>query len=427
MATVYAVRLVGAHGFERIVVMKRVHPHLVGNREFREMFLDEARLSSLIRHPNIVPVIDVAEQDGELFLIMEYVESVSLAQLLRTLRGDRIEPNLVSRILCDALAGLHAAHDAVDLRGKPMNIIHRDVSPQNIVVGVDGTSRLIDFGIAKASSRLTPTTNGILKGKFGYMAPEQIRQQTLDRRVDVFAAGVVLHETLTSGRLFAGGNEADALLGVLVREIPDPSSIVPGLPPELDAVAHQALERNRDARFSTAGELAAALEAACPPASPRDVAALVERICADILGERRRTLQEAFNHPAVTPPLTMAPPIEVEVSKEPIRSGSSRRRVVVGVAAVAAAALGVIALTFAGEHTQAAVPPAAAMPNVSSDPPRSSESPATPPEPSTSPPSPTPSTPPRPAPHARPAPRPPPRPTSEIHKNNPYLNQGQGP
>jgi len=429
MASVYAVRLVGAHGFERIVVMKRVHPHLVNNREFREMFLDEARLSSLIRHPNIVPVIDVAEQSGELFLIMEYVESVSLAQLQRTLHGERIEPRLVSRIVCDVLHGLHAAHETLNLRGQPMNIIHRDVSPQNIVVGVDGTSRLIDFGIAKASSRLTPTTNGVLKGKFGYMAPEQIKQQNLDRRVDIFAAGVVLHEALTGGRLFASGNEADALLGILLREIPDPSSTVPGLPTELDGVVRRALERDRDARFATAGDFAEALEVAFPPASPRDVAALVERVCAEVLGQRRSLLQAAFNHPTLPPPVTPAPPIEVEVDirEEPAPADRApRRRLIAGISAFAAVSLGVIGVSFLGEHQRpATLPSSEPVPAVSAEPPASSDSASVPPEPSASPPIPAPSTAPRPVSHGKPAPRPPPpRPTSDIHKSNPYLNQG---
>jgi serine/threonine-protein kinase len=172
------------------------------------------------------------------------------------------------------------------------------VSPQNIVVGADGTSRLIDFGIAKAASRLTPTTTGAIKGKFSYMSPEQIRQQPVDRRADVFAAGVVLHEALTSTRLFKGDDDAATLLKVMVAEVPDPSSIVPGLPRTLDAIVHRALALDREERFPTAGDFAGALEQACPPASPRAVAALVARLCVDVLDARRQTLRAAFERPA---------------------------------------------------------------------------------------------------------------------------------
>jgi serine/threonine protein kinase len=433
MATVYAVRLVGAQGFERIVVMKRVHPHLVGNREFREMFLDEARLSSLVRHPNIVPVIDVVEGSGELFLIMEYIESISLAQLLRTLNGERLPPPLVSRIVCDVLAGLHAAHEAVDLRGQAMNIIHRDVSPQNIIVGVDGTSRLIDFGIAKASSRLTPTTNGMLKGKFGYMSPEQIRQQKLDRRVDVFASGVVLHETLTSARLFTSGEEADVLLSSLVREIPATSSLVPGLPRGMDAVVQRALARDREERFSTAGEFAAALEAVCPPASPRDIAFLVGRLGVDTLPERRRKLQAAFAGPAAVASVTGPAPVEVPVDwQPPAPAHRGRPRVAWGIGAlVIVAAAGVLAVRLAGAGRQAegSLGPSSASASaplpVSSVTAAASAStaPVSPPSAAASSPTsgPIPSVAPRPAGLPKPVPRPP-HPKSDIHKNNPYLD-----
>jgi serine/threonine-protein kinase len=430
MASVYAVRLVGARGFERIVVMKRVHPHLLDNREFREMFIDEASISSTVKHPNIVHVIDVVEEAGELFLIMEYVESVSLAQLLRSLQGETLPPAIVSRIMCDVLSGLQAAHDAVDLRGQPMNIVHRDVSPQNIIVGTDGTSRLIDFGIAKAASRLTPTTTGALKGKFGYMAPEQIRQQPVDRRVDVFAAGVVLHETLTSRRLFGRGDEADALLSVLVRDVPDPSSLVPELPAGIDAIVHRALARDREERFASASELSADLERACPPASPRDVAALVARTCAEPIRTRREDLHAALDRlPASTGDggaSASRAPLEVDVSSE--EGGWRSRRALLGglgaVAVVTAGAL-IFAVTRAGrpEDTPGAPASLSAAASVATTSAPSSSEPD--PSASTSPPSvsaavassqtaPRAVSPQRPAKTAKPS--------SDIHKTNPYLD-----
>src|SRR5262249_45360540 len=156
----------------------------------------EARVCSVIRHPNVVPMIDVVDADGELFLVLEYVESLSLTELLRAAHDAQrpLSPAVVARIMADALAGLNAAHEAVDLRGVRLDVIHRDVSPQNIIVGVDGSSRLIDFGIAKAASRISVTNSNVLKGKLRYMSPEQIRQKTLDQRSDIFAAGAVLFE-----------------------------------------------------------------------------------------------------------------------------------------------------------------------------------------------------------------------------------------
>jgi serine/threonine-protein kinase len=367
---------------------------------------------------------------------MEYVESVSLAHIARALRGERLAPAVASRIVCDVLSGLHAAHEAVDLRGKAMNIIHRDVSPQNIIVGVDGTSRLIDFGIAKASTRLTPTTNGILKGKFGYMAPEQIRQHVLDRRVDVFAAGVVLHEVLTSTRLFASGNEADALLGVLVREIPDPSSIVSGLPKELDLVVHRALARDRDERFSTAGEFAAALEAACRPVSPREVAALLTGLCGDSLGERRRKLHDAFDRPPeasaivagssqdLVEPAAAHPrppgPEQATTDHGPRRSRRRALLVAGGLVAVAGALAVAVALARGAHEAESPATVATASPVAApvTAPSSANAERATPPA-VIPPPSASPVAPPRPVTTAKRIPHPPS--TSDIHKNNPYL------
>jgi serine/threonine-protein kinase len=293
MATVYVARQLGAAGFERIVVIKRVHRHHLGNREFYRMFLDEARVASHVRHPNVVPVIDTVEQEGELFLVMEYVESAALSSLLRVTagEGDRIPPAIACRIMADTLAGLHAAHEARDLRGTPLEIVHRDVSPQNIIIGIDGTSRLIDFGVAKAAHRLTETKSGSLKGKLAYMSPEQAMGKDIDRRVDIFAAGVALHESLTGRRLFHGENDLDTMRRITEMPVPDPSSSAPGVPFALDAVVQRALVRDPGGRFQTAAEFLDALEAALPLAPPREVGAYLHIKCAERLEERRSRLK----------------------------------------------------------------------------------------------------------------------------------------
>ena len=304
MATVFIARQVGAAGFERLVVVKRVHRHHLNNREFYRMFIDEARVASMVKHPNVVPVIDVVEdvdagsrpghgQGGELFLVMEYIESTALSSLLKATakEGERLSPSMACAILADTLAGMHAAHEATDMRGVALEIVHRDVSPQNIIVGADGTSRLIDFGVAKASHRLTETKSGSLKGKLAYMSPEQAMGKETDRRLDLFAAGVVLHEALTAKRLFQGENDFDTMRRVAEAVVPDPSSLAPGISRELDAVVHRALHRDPDQRFQTAADFLDALEAAQTPAPAREVAAYVNLRCGDKLVERRGKLR----------------------------------------------------------------------------------------------------------------------------------------
>jgi serine/threonine-protein kinase len=295
MGTVHIARQVGAAGFERLVVLKRVHRRFVKDEAFRDMFVDEARVASLIRHPNVVSVIDVVEDKGEIFLVMEYVESLSLGMLAAAARkaGEPLPVPVVARILSDVLAGLTAAHDATDMQGRTLDVVHRDVSPQNVVVGVDGQSRLIDFGIAKAARRLTHTTGGVLKGKLGYMAPEQLKQLPVDRRADVFATGVVLFEALTGQRPFPEDDE-DALLALLLGDVPDPSSLSPDVPEKLDAVVQYALARERDDRFQTAAAFQQALETAVPPAPPREVARFVERWGGGALAHRRAELLRAL-------------------------------------------------------------------------------------------------------------------------------------
>jgi serine/threonine-protein kinase len=326
MGTVHVARHVGAAGFERLVVLKRVHRHLLQNKEFYDMFVDEAKVASLIRHPNVVPVIDVVEERGELFLVMDYVESLSFHALWTAARdaGERLPVPVVVRIVADVLSGLHAAHEATDMQGRSLEVVHRDVSPQNVIVGIDGTSRLIDFGIAKAARRLTVTSGGVLKGKFGYMSPEQLKQLRVDRRADVFAAGVVLFEALTGKKPFPQDDE-DALLALLLGDVEDPSALSPDVPPKLDAVVQYALARDRDERFQTAQAFLQALETAVPPAPPREVARYIQRLGADLLSRRRTLLHRILeNRAAATPAPIPAEDTSVGVSRTTVNEGSGR-------------------------------------------------------------------------------------------------------
>lgn len=305
MATVFVARQRGAAGFERVVVVKRVHRHLLRDRTFLDMFLDEARVASSIRHANVVSVIDVVEGDDELFLVMDYVESTALSTLWRAAMemGERLPTPVAVRIVADMLAGLHAAHEVLDMRGQPLHVVHRDVSPQNVVVGVDGVSRLLDFGIAKAAHRIVETQSGSLKGKIAYMAPEAARGEDLDRRADIFAAGAVLYEAVTGQRLFEGENELDTLRRVSEAHFVAPSLVAPGLPPALDAVVARALAPLREQRFPTAAAFLEALEHAVPPAHPREVQACLERLCGARIATRRaelRALVEGTTEPRVS-------------------------------------------------------------------------------------------------------------------------------
>ena len=293
MARVYAARQIGAAGFERLVVIKRVHQHLLTSREFRDMFRDEARVASLIHHPNVVPVIDVVEWEGELLLVMEYVDSSALATFLKVVnRAEvRIPPAVAVRIITDTLGGLHAAHEVVDMRGVRLELVHRDVSPQNILVAADGSSRLIDFGVAKARHRITQTRSGSLKGKYAYMAPEQLRGVTVDQRADIFSAGAVLFETLTGKAVFRGETEFDTMRMIVEERVPNPSELVAGIPAALDAVVQRALDRDPNRRFQSASEMLEHLEAAMRPASSREVAACIEDHCGKRLRWRREALR----------------------------------------------------------------------------------------------------------------------------------------
>ncbi len=287
MASVHLGRLLGPVGFARTVAIKRMHPQLASDPEFVSMFLDEARLAARIRHPNVVPTLDVVALEDELFLVMDLVQGESLSRLIRAAsqRGERIPTEMIATIMVGALHGLHAAHEARSDGGEPLGIVHRDVSPHNILVGTDGVARVLDFGVAKAAGRLQTTREGQLKGKLGYMAPEQIRGE-VTRVTDVYAASVVLWEALTSKRLFKGDNEAQVLDLVLRGCDVPPGKYAPGLPSALDEVTMRGLSLDPARRFSTAREMARALEDATPLATASRIGDWVEVTAKDTLDER---------------------------------------------------------------------------------------------------------------------------------------------
>ena len=307
MATVYFGRLMGAVGFSRSVAIKQLHAQYARSPEFVAQFLDEARLTARIRHPNVVSVLDVVAREGELFVVMEYVQGEPLSRLARLWQ----EPPpiaVISSIVVQVLLGLHAAHEATGENGLPLAIVHRDVSPQNILVGVDGVAHLLDFGVAKAASRLHTTENGLIKGKLAYMSPEQLHNEPFDRRVDLFATGVVLWELLTGQRLFARGDPGATVSAVLSGGVKRPSELRPEISPALDAVVLKALAPEAKDRFATAREMALALEQAAEPASVLRTGAWVESVAKDSLearAERLRQVEEGSSPGMVLDPASL--------------------------------------------------------------------------------------------------------------------------
>ncbi|MDC3957037.1 serine/threonine-protein kinase [Polyangium jinanense] len=282
MATVHLGRALGMGGFERLVAIKTMHAHLADEPEFVAMFLDEARLAAQIRHPNVVGTIDVQQDDRGVFIVMEYIEGASLQQLLRALykQGATLPLDIALRVFLDMLAGLHAAHELTDPRGLPLHLVHRDVSPQNVLIGVDGVARITDFGVARAEARISTTHGSQLKGKIGYMSPEQAGRLPVDRRTDVYAAAVLLWELMALERLVRGDSEAEMLAKVVASETPSPRSVNPDVPEALDAVCMRGLEKNPDVRYATAADFAEALDDAVRSmgmklATPRAVASFI--------------------------------------------------------------------------------------------------------------------------------------------------------
>ncbi|MBK8257457.1 MAG: serine/threonine protein kinase [Polyangiaceae bacterium] len=294
MASVYVGRIRGAGGFWRLVAIKKAHAHLLEDPSFRRMLVEEARLASRIHHPNVVAVLDVEQAEDSLLLVMDYIEGASLADVMAT--KEPLPARLGVRIALDACAGLHAAHTLTDPSGKPLQIVHRDVSPQNLLVGVDGVSRVTDFGIAKSTQHASTTTTGALKGKLAYMAPEYVDGKAPDQRSDVFGLGVVIWEALANRRLFRGENEVDTLKRIVNADAPLLSSVAPHIGTHLDPVLSAALAKDPGERFATAKALGTALEIAAGRAnlvgSAEEVGAFIQKLFTTPLSERRRFIQE---------------------------------------------------------------------------------------------------------------------------------------
>lgn len=257
MAEVFLARLMGPSGFERVVVLKRIFPHLAREADLVNMFLDEGRIAARINHPNVVQVSDLGRDGEELFLTMEFIEGESLGGLMRRhwSLGKPIGHELAAYIVSEACAGLHAAHELKTDDGADAHVIHRDVSPQNIMLSYGGHVKVVDFGIAKAADRVTKTQTGELKGKVEYMSPEQARSETLDRRSDIFSLGILLFELVAGKRLFRRAGELASLRAVSEDPIPLLRSVDPQVPAALETIAARALSRSRAERYATADEM----------------------------------------------------------------------------------------------------------------------------------------------------------------------------
>ncbi|MEQ9318213.1 MAG: serine/threonine-protein kinase, partial [Polyangiaceae bacterium] len=279
MATVYLARLSGAGGFSRLVAIKQLHPHLASKQDYVQMFLDEARLAAAIHHRNVVPIVEIGNTEAGFYLVMEYVEGVTLSRLARPKAQQKkpVPHSILLRIVLDALSGLHASHELVGDDGRPLELVHRDCSPQNLLVGLDGCTRLTDFGVARARVRIHSTKAGGVKGKVGYMAPETAKGEDVDRRADIFGMGVVLWEALAARELFLGDHEVEVLTNVLTAPIPSLCDLDPSVSAGLDAVCACALSREPGGRFATARAMARAIEEAADAiASEHDVEAFMQ-------------------------------------------------------------------------------------------------------------------------------------------------------
>jgi eukaryotic-like serine/threonine-protein kinase len=294
MAEIFLARLVGAAGFEKLVCIKRILPHLARDKQFVAMFFDEARIAARISHPNVCQVFELGEIDGSYYIAMEYLEGVPLACFRRhDYYGPAPDPRLVAGIAIQACEGLHHAHGLKHSDGSVMEVVHRDVSPQNLFVTADGAVKVLDFGIAKIQGATVRTSTGAIKGTYAYMAPEQLRGERVDRRTDVFALGIAMWETLTRRYLFKRETEFLTFQAITADPIPDVCAIRPDVPTALSSVILTALARNREERFPSARMLGEAIAAAVSPLSGVAIGEEIQRAFPAQLGEQAELIRVA--------------------------------------------------------------------------------------------------------------------------------------
>jgi serine/threonine-protein kinase len=294
MAEVHYGRMAAEGGFQKTIAIKRLLPHVAQNPECRTMIYEEARLAARIRHPNVVQPLDVITTDDEVLLAMEYVHGEALSKLIMRARkrGENVPPSVGMAIVCEMLQGLHAAHEAKDEQGVPLGIVHRDISPQNVIVGADGIARVIDFGIAKATTSSDFTAVGHVKGKLPYLAPEQFGGAPATRSSDIYAAGCVAWELLVGRRLFEGDSDQAVAARILRAPVDPPSAFVEGVPPELDQIILRCVDREPQNRFATARDMALELERVMPLARATLVGEWVEHLAGPELAKRAQRIAE---------------------------------------------------------------------------------------------------------------------------------------
>lgn len=302
MADAMLAMLHGDLGFQKLVVLKRMHATLGGDQHFVRMFVDEARLAARLAHPNVVSTTEVGEVDGQYFIAMEYLEGLSLDRVVRAFlqRHETAPLGFLVRVLCDALEGLHYAHELADFDGRPLAVVHRDVTPSNLFVTYDGLAKVLDFGIAKAATHDEATRTGMLKGKLSYMSPEQFYPDPIDRRSDLWSMGVLIWEMTTGRRLFKGPNDAATFHNIVQMPVPAMKTYRAEVPDTLDAVVFRALSRERTERFDTAESMRQALETVLIEhlgnTTRAEVAALMRSRFGDIAEQNRATIR-AFVSP----------------------------------------------------------------------------------------------------------------------------------
>ncbi|MBI2893763.1 MAG: protein kinase [Deltaproteobacteria bacterium] len=414
MSVIYAVKRAGAGGFSKLLAMKVILPNLAREERFTHMFLDEARILSLIQHPNVVQVLDVGEtSSGLLYMVMELLRGRPMSRLIKeAFKVDGFMPrHIILQTLADGAEGLHAAHETRLPEGGPASIVHRDVSPQNIHIGFDGTVKVVDFGIAAAAGRMTETRTGELKGKLSYIAPEQIMRRSIDRRADVWSLGVISWELLAGRRLFSGDNEVETLKNVDSMDIPPLASVVKGVPARVADVVMRCLERDPAARPETAqivaatfrdGSLASRLPVrsggsavASRPGPVEDVPAYVQRLLKTEMVIEKERLAAAVRAGPPPPVRPVGPEDEASDPFDLVAADASRvledgpprapRRWLapVAIAGAVAAAFGAWALT--GPASPPPVRPHEERPAVERAAPRRSTDPVPPPEPAAGP------------------------------------------